>query len=61
MKKKVSKCLLLAFIVTMLGMMLTACDDGKDYTCDYCGREMEHYWSYHDGYVCYSCDKKYFD
>lgn len=58
MKRKISKCLSLVFILVTLCMMLTACDDGKDYTCGYCGREMEHYYDYVGGeYTCYSCSK----
>ena len=32
----------------------------ETYICKYCGTEMQSYWSYHDGYICYDCDKKYF-
>ena len=38
--------------------IFSACDDGKDYTCGYCGREMSHYYSYiGNRYTCYSCAK----
>lgn len=58
MKREISKCLSLVFILATLCMILTACDDGKDYTCGYCGREMEHYYDYIGGkYTCYSCSK----
>lgn len=50
------------FTLLILGILLlgtlVACDDGKDYTCGYCGREMEHYFDYVGGeYTCYSCSK----
>ena len=46
------------FILCIIGFRMP--DDSPKYKCKYCGFEMESYWSYHDGYVCYSCDKKYF-
>ena len=53
-KKKIA----LLLIAIMMMCTLTACDDGKDYTCGYCGREMEHYYDYVGGeYTCYSCSK----
>lgn len=46
-------------IVILLVLLLTACSDGKDYECGYCGRDMEHYYSYIGGrYTCYSCAKE---
>lgn len=49
----------LVFVMLIVSMtFLTACDDGKDYTCGYCGTEMGHYYDYIDGeYTCYSCSK----
>lgn len=49
-------------VIVLLLVGLSSCSGGseKKYTCKYCGRQMEAYWSYHDGYVCYSCDKKYY-
>jgi len=53
-KKKVG--VLLVMIAIMC--IFVACDDGKDYTCGYCGREMGHYYDYVGGeYTCYSCSK----
>ena len=43
-----------------LGVACGSSNDRK-YTCKHCGIKMEAYWSYHDGYVCYSCNKKYYD
>lgn len=56
MKRK-SKIIFMALVISTM-FLLTACDDGKDYTCGYCGREMGHYYDYVDGeYTCYSCSK----
>lgn len=61
MKKKVFNGISFVLIIVMLCMTLTACGGSdKKYTCKHCGTKMEAYWSYHDGYVCYSCDKKYY-
>lgn len=53
---------LIGFIIILLLTGLGSCSGGsnKKYTCEYCGIKMETYWSYHDGYVCYWCDKKYY-
>lgn len=46
-------------VTILLVLMLTACSDGKNYKCGYCGRKMEHYYSYIGGrYTCYSCAKE---
>lgn len=60
MRKRANKVLVLMIFVATL-FTLTACGGDNDkYSCKHCGRGMEAYWSYHDGYVCYSCDKKYY-
>lgn len=58
MKKRLISVLLL--LVLVMTMLVGCGGSDKKYECKYCGRKMEAYWSYHDGYVCYSCDKKYF-
>lgn len=56
MKKRMS--ILLIFLILLSLFTFTGCDDGVDYTCGYCGRNMEHYYSYIGGrYTCYSCTK----
>lgn len=56
MKKK-TKIIFAVFIISVV-CVFTACNDGRDYTCGYCGREMEHYYDYINGeYTCYSCSK----
>lgn len=58
MNKRVIKCFSLLIIIIVLGGIFVACDDGKDYTCGYCGRKMGHYYDYIGGeYTCYSCSK----
>ncbi|MGN0153534.1 MAG: hypothetical protein ACI4A3_03720 [Lachnospiraceae bacterium] len=49
-------------VVFLILVGIGSCSGGSNdkYTCKYCGEGMEAYWSYHDGYVCYSCDKKFF-
>ena len=56
--KKIFRCIVLVLLLITIGMTFTACDDGKDYECGWCGREMEHYYDYVNGkYTCYSCSK----
>lgn len=59
MKKRV----FLFWIIIAMMCLGVACGSSNDrkYTCKHCGIKMEAYWSYHDGYVCYSCNKKYYD
>lgn len=58
--RKRRNALLLAMITFMFVFSACGGDDDDRYACKHCGREMEAYWSYHGGYVCYSCDKKYY-
>lgn len=54
----IKKITVILLVVIMIMSMLSACDDGEDYTCGYCGREMGHYYDYIGGeYTCYSCSK----
>ncbi len=56
MKRFITALVLLVSILSCL--ILTSCDDGKDYECGYCGRKMGHYYSYiGNRYTCYSCTK----
>lgn len=46
-------------LLAILGFCLP--DNRRTYICKHCGYEMKgNYWSYHNGYVCYSCEKKYY-
>ena len=54
MKRLIALLLLVVMLFSMFAF--TGCDDGQDYTCGYCGREMGHYYSYINGrYTCRSC------
>ena len=50
--------ILLIIIILLSAFSFTACDDGIDYTCGYCGTKMGHYYDYVGGeYTCYRCSK----
>lgn len=61
MKSIFKRIICLLLVLVMCCGMLAACGgSSKKYTCKHCGTKMEAYWSYHNGYVCYSCNKKYY-
>lgn len=60
MYKCLKKILCSILLVITIILTLTACGTtNKKYSCKYCGTKMEAYYSYHNGYVCWACNKKY--
>lgn len=62
--------MLIIWIMVMLFFITFSCSSSsssstsrsssKAYTCDYCGKKMNHYYDYFNGkYACRECSKKY--
>lgn len=58
--KKIYKLLCLLLAMILMCLIFTACGVAKNYKCKHCGEKMEAYYSYHNGYVCWKCNKKYY-